>query len=457
MSPAAILAEKFRKIDLPSIINAYAIILPQNLIAASGTLWEDFESTGDWTPEAGTVAANTIQFMNGTQSVKLISYAGATANMTKKVDWDLSGDWQQLRFWMYLHNTSLSDYASPTSIMIKLYTTPFSSWFQAWWPQLCIRHSGWNLFTVPKNYFKVGGGSPRWEYPIERLRFEVRAAPGKVAAVSFDVFEVGYLCVPAVMMRFDDGYSSQYAEAFTYMKTRNICGTLYQRGDWIDKGDRISSTNLREMQVGGQKPWSPSKRINRGGIISWFEKRERRKHSDWTIGNHTRAHSVLSELSEPDQEAAIANGKADLDAFGLPGGKYVAYPEGRWNNDTRIAMYNLGMLTGASVQHTTAQAETPYPPIVLPSSDLFNIGGTPIDASVSLESAKGYIDEAIAAGTIISPIFHSIGENSLDWSLDDFQALIDYIVSKNSQLVSITIDDLYKLTLGPVSVPVITD
>jgi len=422
------LGANFEQIYLPLIINGQTNTqtLAHNLLTTSGTLWEDFENAGDWTPAAGTVAANTSEFKTGSISMKLTSNPELAANMTRTVNWDMSGNWQQLRFWMYLHNATLSDYAIDNTIMVKLYTTAFTNWYQAWWQRSFIHHSGWNLFTVPKNYFKVGGGSPSWEDQIVRLRFVVTGASGKVVEVSFDDFEVGYRGIPAVMVRFDDGYASQYKEAFSYMKTRNIRGTLYQIGNWIDGGvPYITSAQLLEMQAAG-----------------------------WTIGNHTHTHPDLITLSETEQEIAIANGKADLDALGLTGGRYVGYPQGHWNTDTRTAMTNLGMLTGASVQLSTAQTETPNPPIVLPSSDLFNIGCTSIDNSVPLSMAKAYIDEAITAGTVISPLFQSIGTGGTSWSVADFQALIDYIASKKTQITPITIDDLYKLTVGPVSVPI---
>jgi peptidoglycan/xylan/chitin deacetylase (PgdA/CDA1 family) len=413
-------------IYLPLIVNGQldTQTLPQNLLTASGTLWEDFETAGDWTPAAGTVVASTSEFKTGVMSMKLTSNPGVAASMTRTVNWDMSGDWQQLRFWMYLHNTTLSDYATNNTIMVKLYTNAFSDWYQAWWQQSFMHHSGWNLFTVPKNYFKVGGGSPSWANPIVRLRFGVTATSGKVAEVSFDDFEVGYTAIPAVMLRFDDGNATQYIEAFSYMKQSNIRGTLYQIGSWIDVKPYITSSQLIEMQAAG-----------------------------WTIGNHTHAHSDLPTLSEADQEIAIASGKADLDALGLTGGRYVGYPQGHWNANTRTAMTHLGILTGASVQGSTAQTGTPYPPIVLPSSDLFNIGCTDINSSVPLSTAKAYIDEAIKAGTVISPLFHSIGIGGTSWTVADFRSFIDYIASKRTQIIPITIDDLYKLTLGQVNVP----
>jgi hypothetical protein len=54
--------------------------------------------------------------------------------------------------------------------------------------------------------------------------------------------------------------------------------------------------------------------------------------------------------------------------------------------------------------------------------------------------------------------FHKLVASATDgteWAISDFQALMDYIYLKwkAGLIYPLTIDDLYKLTLGPVAVP----
>jgi len=396
---------------------APTVTLPQNLLLSPGTLYEDFEMVGDWA--GGQASANTSQSKTGTQSIKLTSAVGGNGDTNKTINWDLSGFQGRMRLWIYLHNTTLSDYGN--SVRIRLSNDAgYANYFLATFGTPYMRVPGWNLIDIGKGDFSVGAGSPSWSSPIVRIRMIITATATKTVEVSFDSLYFNVLGIPVVLLRFDDGSTYQYSNAFQYMKNYGVRGTLYMVGNRIDTGGNLSATQLREMDVAG-----------------------------WVIGNHTHTHASLTSLTEAQQEAELANGEADLATIGLSHyAKYVAYPGGLYNADTYTALAATGMLTGQNAQSGYTAGAMPN----LPSNDLYSI---PALTAIPMVAADciAQVDQALANGTVRSLAFHDIG-GAGDMSAADFHSVIDYLVSKRGQIYPITIDDYYRLTLGPVEVPV---
>ena len=403
-------------------LGANDVTLPQNLWIADGTRYEDFENAADWTPTGGSVANNTSEYKTGTQSVTLTADSDTTATMTKTVNWDLSSAAiQQIQFWAYQHDTA-ADYGG--SLILSLSNdADFSNYYRVWLLADGMRTAGWHRLVWAKASFKVGAGSPSWTSPIVRVRFQVSGATGKTPRYSFDDLEVGAQFRPAVLLSFDDGYSAQYTTAFPVMRQHGIRGTLYPVQSW--------------------------------GWLTWDQVREMAA-AGWTIGNHTQTHTRLILLYEAQQEAELSDALNDLAAHGLgAGAKYVAYPYGEFNDDTMTAMSNLGMRTGRTVEVADAVERTPYPAWVLPMIDLYApylLPARSCDSGDSLASLEGAVDAAISGGTILSLMFHNVGGFG-ETSTADFKALIEYIAARRDSIDALTMDDLYRLTQGPVTVP----
>jgi hypothetical protein len=79
---------------------------------------------------------------------------------------------------------------------------------------------------------------------------------------------------------------------------------------------------------------------------------------------------------------------------------------------------------------------------------------TVINTTKSLADVQTLVDAAITGQAILPLHFHQLNAGA-DWSTATFQALIDYVVTKAKAglIYPITIDDYYRLTLGPVRVP----
>ena len=391
------------------------INLPKDLIVSSGTLWEDFETFADWSG-SGVEAANITQFKTGTQSMKSTIAASSWKDIWKLVTWDLSGDWKQLRFWSYYHDTDMTHYAS--NYVFQLWTG--AAYYKCNPPiNMCNYKTGWNYITLAKNSFSVSG-VPDWA-AIDKLYFASNAYAGGSVAVSYDNLMVGVKSKPCVLYSFDDGDITQYVEAFGYLKSLGIRGTLYMLGIWLNDGTHLTTAQILEMQTAG-----------------------------WTIANHTHNHPDLTTLTEAQQETELALGKATLDAIGITGGHYVAYPLGKLNEDTRTAMTALGYRLGSSTQPTASYLGNAYPSLTLPLGDPWNLGRTNIYNGITLAAAKAMKDQIIENGAVWTPYFHSLGTGAPNWTVADFKALVDY---RRSEIAHITIDDLYKLTFGPIRVP----
>ncbi|MGE5446773.1 MAG: hypothetical protein ACM3PR_00320, partial [Bacteroidales bacterium] len=110
----------------------------------------------------------------------------------------------------------------------------------------------------------------------------------------------------------------------------------------------------------------------------------------------------------------------------------VAYPFGS-NNDIVLAhMATNHMILGRCVisHYLTSPPNFNY------TIETRNVANT-----TSLAEVKAAIDKAITGGNILSLLFHNIVEKPVgatDWSIADFKELMDYIVLKQIQPLTIT-------------------
>lgn len=402
--------------------------LPRNFLINPGTQLEDFESTDGWTVSAGaTLEVNESEYSSGTKSLRLTTANGTESYAYKTVAWNLDYDWQQARLWTYQHSP-MADYDQWLTAYSRLWTVPGSSSYNFFWTKGAGPFvNGIQECAYTKNYFRTVTGSPAWDN-ITQFRIVVKPGSGKTVSASFDNFRVGVKAHPCILLRFDDGASTQYTQGFCYMRRYGMRGTLVLSGKNVDAGATYPThAQLQEMHSAG-----------------------------WTIGNHTQNHPDLTTLSVADQQAEIMACDATLTSWGINRGLYVAYPSDSQNDDTVTAMGNIGARLGwGGWIHGYVSGSTIYTPMILPypaTNPYSYLGGIGTNG-VSLATCKTYVDNAITSGTILNLTFHGIGGEGLPWPIDDFRALIDYIYAKRSYITPITIDDYYNASLGSVTVP----
>lgn len=406
--------------------------LPKNLLNSAGVLLEDFENINDWTVRSGSIASNTSEVKSGSQSIKATTNSGATLQIDKVVNWDLS-NMQRLSLWVYIH-----DAASSYGGSIQLWLGTDSSFNNAWRVYRSINpgydmDSGWNLWSFPNQWFEVVAGSPIWSNPIVHIRITIYAAARQVAHASFESLTAYYGAAgtPAIMMRFDDGTTQQYSNAFQYMKQYGIRGTLYMATGLIGKEGYLTAAQLREMDAAG-----------------------------WGIGNHTHSHTNFHGLTVEQMQNDLTNGMNDLNALGLTkASRCVAYPGGGVSYDypnTMTAMANAEMLTG-STTNGDDNISNLHQPTLLPCTDLYRLPDEPFKTgTISLARAKDLLGDTIVGGGVFAGHWHTIDGLNSEWSTADFHNFIDYVYEKIQAglITAITIDELYRSTLGSVMVPV---
>jgi peptidoglycan/xylan/chitin deacetylase (PgdA/CDA1 family) len=400
------------------------VTLPQNLLTGGvPATWDDFEGSipGTWSASTGSVAADTTNYKNGTQGLRVTTPSGNAARANRVINVDLS-NCKRFSVWMYSYN-ALSDIAS---IEFWLSSTAGFTKYMSVFPTLSVLTNptpGWHLWNFTQDQFTATGGES-WSNTMIAMRFKVTANSGKTVVITFDDLRLNYVSQPAVMIHFDDGFASQYT-AFQYMKAYNMRGTM---NVITNLSTGITAPQLLEMYAAG-----------------------------WTVCNHTQAHPHLATLNLADQTASIQNGYNDLVALGITTtAKHVAYPFGEWNADTYTALGNLAMQTGRGTVWFMSGASNGRMPF-LPPYEIRQVECHSIVNTMSLATVEGFVDLAITRNCILVILFHDIGVGSDQWTVADFQALIGYIRTKTlaGLIQPITIDDYYKLTLGSVAVPMV--
>ena len=400
-----------------------SVTLPKNLQRAPDVLIEDFEVAGDWTAGAGSLAANTTagQFRTGTQSIKLTTPSGSAGQMTKTISLDGIGNYEFLGLYYYVHNwtttTSIKVILSSTTDFSKTmyYTIAPGSHGLASFP------IQWQVYRMPISDWTATGGEV-WTNTMIRLRFEVTPTSGAVA-VSLDDLEGGYKRIPVVVLYHDDGYGTLYTGgAFQYMRARGIPGTLYLTKRIVtDVSTELSTSNIQEIYAAG-----------------------------WSISNHGLDMYVgMGSLSETRQEEQIGGPQIWIrNILGTPGAeRHFSYNgnTGTMNNtDSVTALSNCQALTSRLGYGSNGRVA------YFPTGNLMEIEQLAIN-SYNLAQWQAKIDDVITHGQ-----FLFAGVDKLDgasMTSATYKTFIDYVYAKQKagQIYAITVDEFYRLTLGPVT------
>ena len=388
--------------------------LPQNLIGSPGTVVEGFESMSGWTVSGSgsgySAALDTVNFKEGSASIKLTTPASGNVTITKPVTWDLSANQGNLRLWVYVSGTT-----EPTGGSIILSSdTSFSNYYvTSYGGAFKLRYKpGWNLINLRTADWKTTG-SPNW---ASIVRIRIRLDSKSINTYSFDGLTSGVVAQPAVIFTFDKGLTSLYSQAFTYMQTHNVRGTGY------------IPTNL----VGGT------------GQASWAQL-QTMFNAGWTIGNYTMAGTSLAGLSQADQMAALSGARDALNAQGILNADHVAYPGGAYDANTLAAMNALGMRTGRTLLTFNNLS---------PLGSPLEMAQRTISKSTTLSTAQGWVSTAIARQEILVITIQGLSASpgTSDWYIARFQSLISYCISQGIPII--TMDDLYRLQSAPITIPI---
>lgn len=165
---------------------------------------------------------------------------------------------------------------------------------------------------------------------VREIHLQIWTAEGDSLTVWFD--DLYFTPRPEtgkVMIQFDDGSATDYTEALPTLEEYGYPAVSFVNPTSIDSGNhRLTTDQLHELHDAG-----------------------------WCIGNHTRSHARLTELSAAEQEAEIREGKEWLVERGFEdGADYFAYPFGRYDETTLELVddyHAIGFAGGRPVQGYT--------------------------------------------------------------------------------------------------------
>lgn len=384
-----------------------------NYTVSSGTLFEDFETIGDWTKGAnGTIAADTTYFRTGARSVKMVSSEGGEVFMTKTIS--LSG--LATGIWgFYTYIPVLADTATVTIYLSS--TTDFSAYFSKQFGTGL--NEGWNFLALDRESWGNTGGES-WSNTMVRLRMRTDAQDDRISTVYMDSLYYGSYARPKVVMVFDDCFSSAYTEGFSYMQRYGMKGTFGVISSTIGTAGYMTLAQLQTAHAAG-----------------------------WDCVNHSVNHTNLSTLTTAaEQVAEIAPCTEYLASHGFARNnehRFFIYPQGGYNSQSFVALEDADMLTARSIKARNQAT-------VKGIDNAYLLKARELQDGTSLATAKGWLDSAIGTGETMIYFAHKLVETpgaATEWPIADFRALIDYIASKGAQVDVMPLSDWYAgLTLS---------
>ncbi|WP_297427699.1 polysaccharide deacetylase family protein [Clostridium sp.] len=170
--------------------------------------------------------------------------------------------------------------------------------------------------------------------PKEKFRQQLQAIKdnGYVTLTTKQLNEYLYKDMPipvkSVVISFDDGYENNYTEAYPILKELNMTATFFVISNYLDRQSYLNPKEIKEMSNNGMD-----------------------------IESHTASHSKLSDLPYESQIKELEDSKAALENITGKSIIAVAYPEGKYNEDTKKAVLEAGYSMGFTIQRGYADRD----------------------------------------------------------------------------------------------------
>jgi peptidoglycan/xylan/chitin deacetylase (PgdA/CDA1 family) len=141
----------------------------------------------------------------------------------------------------------------------------------------------------------------------------------------------------AVVITFDDAWADNHANALEHLVERRIPATLFVPSRELDRSDRMTRTQVREVAAAGV-----------------------------SIGAHSRTHADLTACDDAELEWEVRGSRDDLeDLLGMPCTRF-AYPAGHMDARVRAAVAAAGFRTAVTTIRGWARAGVD--PLAVPRS-----------------------------------------------------------------------------------------
>lgn len=389
---------------------------PQNFEASSGTLFEDYETFGSFTGAgtSGSIAADTTNFKTGAQGLQITSTNGGYyATKTISLNAQDSGVWGM---WVYVPSTT-------NMFGITLYLSSnasFTSFFSYQWG-VSVLKNGWNFLSVGRNSF-TNTGSESWSNTMIRSRVRVDTIASQTSTATFDSLYYGVYARPKVVIMFDDCFTSAYTVGYPYMDAYGMKGSFGVCSSLIDTANYMTTANLQTAYANG-----------------------------WDVINHTANHNNISAYTAQQVADEVKPCTTYLRSQGFTrngADNLFIYPQGGYSTTAITELQAEGFVSARGTinnrQNTIKGVDAPM---------LISAGEMRSD-TVTLNTAKGWVDDAIANGRTLFIFGHKIVTTPAvftEWATADFQSLIDYIAgfSRAQALDVVTYSEWYKGLTAP--------
>lgn len=364
--------------------------MADNYTITPETLFEDFETFGDWTRQSagGSIADETTIVKVGSHSLKLTAASASNCFADKVISASLVSA-GVIGFYVYVPTltgiTSVAIYLSSTTNYSKYFLKTIA---------VAALHEGWNFVQVANSSWTNTGGED-WANTFLRVRFRINASSG-TPSIYVDGMYTNISRRPKLLLTFDDGWDSVFTKAYSYMRNLGLVGTSYTIASKVGTSGYITKQQMMEMYDGG-----------------------------WSFSVHGET-NLTTIATQAEMETEIASNRAYLlDNRFLGAEAHYAYPNGGYNDAAKLALAALNFKTARTIIDAN-QSHTINEPYLLTRLGIYN--------TTSVATATGYVDSVIdscAAGLFN---FHIIVDSDADVSTKvltaDFQEIIDYIKTK---------------------------
>ena len=372
--------------------------LPQNFTLTDGTLIEGFENVADWIVTTSTVSADTVNFREGSQGVKVTAISDSSFKIDKTISLDLS-DMTTFSISLYIPDLSVydsSNFGTNAALSIYLTSNDFGRHFQRDVLQNTLRN-GWNLIKIGLPEWTNNGGES-WTNKMTTMRLSSYHLAGTRPSVTYDACRKNSKGIPKVLFTFDDGWETVYTKAYPYMLGKGVKGTCWIISSLPDGTDvnYMRTSELQTMYANG-----------------------------WDLGMHTVNHYDLSTLSVADIDTQISGCMAWLNSKGFTrASSHMAYPGGGYNAQVLAELTKLG-IKSARTTHYTLQN--------MPPDSIYELNTMALDNNATFLSIKAVIDNAINAGSTLIFMAHKIADapsDSLTVATSVLQSIVDYCAQR---------------------------
>lgn len=372
----------------------------------AGTLFEDFETIGDWSSgSGGTLTASTTIFQTGTKSMKLVTDgSAANFNITKTISADFSRA-GTISFAVYVENDTNTQ---GVTIFISS-STSFATSFQ--YTAQSELHEGWNILMINRSRWTNNSGED-WANTMVRLRVRVNAESAVVGTAYFDSMYIQRYNRPKAVIFFDDFPDTAYTVAYPYMRQYGMRATHAGVSSYPGLGGKCTLAQIIETHNAG-----------------------------WDVVNHTVNHLDLTTLAnQAAMEAEISGCTSWMQTNGFTRNNehlFFAYPLSGTNAiaEAALAAQNMIVARGNYNRSQAPQVDRQY-----------LICGNANPSPVTLATIKAKIDRAIGDGGATFLYFHILATPEANSNYLDpatFYSVIDYIQSKREQIDVVTFTEWY--------------